>query len=128
MAASLADQVLDNGLTYLHTNTTHVTILSSATEPTTYAQASATFLLAYKSWGANNAVGASGAGSPNGRQVATTAITDGTVTTTGTANWWGLCDETNSILLAHGSLSASQVVTAGNTFSLASFNIRIPNQ
>jgi len=32
------------------------------------------------------------------------------------------------LAVANGSLAASQAVTAGNTFTLASFNIRLPNQ
>jgi hypothetical protein len=66
--------------------------------------------------------------SPNGRLITSAAITDGTVTTSGTAAWWAATDETNSRLLAHGSLSATQVVTAGNTFTLGSFTIRLPTQ
>lgn len=126
MVASLADQVLDSGLTILHSLATHMIICS--TEPTTYAQAQATYLLGFKSWGVNNVFGSPAAGAPNGRKSSSVAITDGTITTSGTAAWWAVCDETNSVLQAHGSLSATQAVTSGNTFSLASFDIRIPNQ
>jgi len=126
MAASLEDRVLDFGLNVLDTEATHVNICN--TEPTTYAQATTTFLLGFKSFAAGGVFGAPAAGSPNGRKVSSTAITDGTITTSGTANWWAITDNTNSRFLAHGSLAAAQVVTSGNTFTLASFDIRIPNQ
>lgn len=124
MAASLEDTVLDNGLSVLDTLTSHIFICSS--EPTTYALASTTHLLGLKSWGAGNAFGSPAAGSPNGRKVTSVAITDGTITTTGTASWWAACGTAS--LHAHGTLSAAQVVTSGNTFTLGAFDIRIPNQ
>jgi hypothetical protein len=52
------------------------------------------------------------------------AITDGTITTSGTASWWAACGTAS--LHAHGRLSSAQVVTATNTFVLSSFDIRIP--
>lgn len=124
MAASLEDRVLDFGLNELDTLSTQIFICSS--EPTTLAQATATFLLGFKSFAAGSLFGAPAAGAPNGRKVSSVAITDGTITTSGTANWWAVIAATS--LHAHGSLSASQVVTAGNSFTLASFDIRIPNQ
>ena len=54
--------------------------------------------------------------------------TDGAVTASGNAAKWAVVDSVNSRLLANGSLSVSQPVTSGNTFTLAAFNIRIPNQ
>jgi hypothetical protein len=54
------------------------------------------------------------------------AITDGIVTATGTATHWAITDTANSRLLATGSLSASQVVTNGNMFTLGAFDIGIP--
>jgi hypothetical protein len=126
MAASLEDRVLDLGLNVLDAEATHVTVCN--TEPTTYAQATTTFLLGFKSFAAGSVFGAPAAGSPNGRKVSSVAITDGTITTSGTANWWAISDNTNSRFLAHGSLAAAQVVTSGNTFTLATFDIRIPNQ
>lgn len=124
--ALLADRVLDNGLTILDTETSHIYICSQ--EPTTYTEATSTYALGNKNFGAGSAFGAPAAGSPNGRKVSSTAITDGSVTATGTASHWAATDNTNSRLNATNSLSASQAVTSGNTFSLPSFDIRIPNQ
>lgn len=126
MAASLEDRVLDLGLNVLDTESTHVNICS--TEPTTYTQATTTYLLGFKSFGAGAVFGAPAAGSPNGRKVSSVAVTDGTITTSGTAAWWAITDNANSRFHGHGSLSATQVVSSGNTFTLASFDIRIPNQ
>ena len=127
---SIEDYIVQNGITHLHSDVTYIRI--TANEPTTYALATtgsgSSQMLGFKSWGANNAIGADASGSPSGRVVASTAITDGTIVTTGTAGWWAATDEVSSRLLAHGSLSATQAVTAGNSFSLGSFTIRIPAQ
>jgi len=130
MAAQLETISIDAGLTGLHTNVTHITVC--AAEPTTYALATlgsgstTGALLGYNSFGAGSAFGAPGTSSTSLRAVSSAAVTAGTITTSGTAAWWAAVDETGSNLYAHGSLSATQVVTAGNTFSLASFNISIP--
>ena len=84
MAASLEDRVLDLGLNVLDTETSSISVCSS--EPTTIAIAATSGLLGYKGWGAGNAFGAPAAGSPNGRKVTSVAITDGTITTSGTAS------------------------------------------
>lgn len=119
--ASLNDRVYDNGLTVLDTEASHLYICSQ--EPTTYAQASSTYALGVK---ATPTVGAPGARTPNGRKVTVSAITDGTVSATGTATHYALVDSTNSRLLATAALSSSQAVTSGNTFTLTSFDIGIP--
>jgi hypothetical protein len=124
MVAALENPVLDFGLNQLSTLASYLSICS--TEPTTIAIAATSGLLGYKSWGVGGVFGAPAAGSPNGRQVSSNSITDGTITTSGTASWWAVYAA--GTLYAHGTLSAAQVVTAGNTFTLTSFNIRIPNQ
>lgn len=126
MTASVADRVLDNGLTVLDTEADKITLCSA--EPTTYTEANSTYALGAKTFSTGGAFGAPAAGSPNGRKVSSTAITDGTISGTGTATKWAVVDTANSRLLADGDLSASQVVTSGNTFALASFDIRIPGQ
>jgi len=125
MPAMLEDVVLDSGLATLDTLTSHIFICSS--EPTTYAQASTTYLLGQKSWGAGNAFGSPAAGtSPTGRKVTSVAVTDGTITTSGTASWWAACGTAS--LHSHGTLSTPQVVTSGNTFTLGAFEIKVANQ
>jgi hypothetical protein len=122
MVASLEDRVLDFGLNVLDTESAFISICSS--EPTTLAVAATSGLLGFKSWGAGAAFASPSAGAPNGRQVASIAVSDGTITTSGTASWWAAYAA--GTLHAHGTLSGAQVVTAGNTFTLASFTIRIP--
>ena len=118
----LNDRVFDNGLTVLDTEATHLYICSQ--EPTTYTEASATYDLGVK---ATPTVGAPADRSGGGREVTISAITDGSITDTGTATHWALTDNTNSRLLATNALSASQAVTSGNTFTLASFKVGIPD-
>jgi hypothetical protein len=119
--ASLADYVLDNGLTKLDTEANKILITSA--EATTYTQANATYALGNST---SLSIGAPAARSGGGRQVTIAAITDGAVTATGTATHYAIVDTASSRLLATGSLSASQAVTSGNTFTLSSAVIGIP--
>jgi hypothetical protein len=119
--ASLADRVFDNGLTVLDTEANKILITSA--EATTYTQANATYALGNST---SLSIGAPAARSGGGRQVTIAAITDGSVTATGTATHYAIVDTSNSRLLATGSLSASQAVTSGNTFTLSSATIGIP--
>ena len=120
--ATLNDRVFDNGLTVLDTEANAVHITSQ--EATSYADATSTSTLGNStalSIGApQNRVG-------GGREVVVAAITDGSVTGTGTATHYALVDTTNSRLLVTGSLTASQALTTGNTFTLGSFTVGIPD-
>ena len=119
--AFIADRVLDLGLNILSTEANRLDICSS--EPATYAAATTTASLGNKT---SLSVGAPAARTPDGRRVTVAQITDGSVTGTNTATHWAIVDTANSRLLATGSLSASQAVTDGNTFTLAAFDIGIP--
>ncbi len=123
MVAALENQVLDGGLNVLDLQTQLISVCS--TEPTTIGIAATTGLLGYKDFGsAGAAFTAPATTTPAGRQVASVAISDGTITTAGTASWWAAYAA--GTLHAHGTLSGAQVVTNGNTFTLASFTIKIP--
>lgn len=119
--AYLNDRVLDYGLNELSANGKRLDICSAL--PETYAEATSTYTLGNK---ANISIGAPATRVPSGRKITVSQITDGSVTGTGTAAAWAITDTTNSRLLAAGSLSASQSVTSGNTFTLAAFDIGIP--
>ena len=124
----LGDRVLDNGLTVLDTEANRLDICH--TLPTTFTEATVTYTVGNKT---SLSIGAPAAASPNGRKVTVAQITDGSVTATSTgtgddAQYWAITDTVNSRLLAAGSLSSAQMVTAGNTFTLAAFDIAIPNQ
>lgn len=118
----IADYVLDAALAKLDTEANRLDICSQ--EPTTYAEATSTYTLGNKT---SLSVGAPADRSPSGRKVTVAAITDGSVTGTGTASHWAIVDTGNSRLLATGALSSSQAVTNGNTFTLGAFDIGIPD-
>lgn len=125
------DRVLDLGLNVLDSEATHIYIC--AAEPTTYAAAiganngTTQFGLGNKNFGAGAVFGAPADRTPNGRKVTSAAVTDGSVTTTGTASHYAVVDSANSRLLATGALASSQAVTSGNTFTLAAFDVGIPD-
>lgn len=120
--ATLNDRVFDNGLTVLDTEANRIDICSQ--EPTTYAAATSTYTLGNST---SLSIGAPQDRSGGGREVVVAAITDGSVTGTGTATHYAIVDTINSRLLATGSLTASQSVTSGNTFTLSSVAIGIPD-
>lgn len=113
------DEVFDQGLDYADTNGTRIDICSQA--PTSYAEATSTYTLGNKT-GLNT--GATQNGATDGRRVIVPAITDGTVTGSGTASHWALTDG-SAVLIAWGTLSSSQSVTSGNTFTLDAISITI---
>jgi hypothetical protein len=124
--AYLNDRVLDAALAVLDTECDRFDICTQ--EPTTYTEATSTYSKGNKDHGAaGTAFGSPADRSPNGRKVASTAVTDGSVTGTGTVTHWSAVDVGNTRLLATGALSASQAVTSGNTFTLPSFDIGIPD-
>lgn len=120
--ASLNDRVFDNGLTILDTeaNAVHVT----SQEATTYAEAITTYTLGNST---SLSIGAPADRSGGGRKVTVAAISDGSITGTGTVTHYALVDTTNTRLLATAALTASQSVTTGNTFTLATFDVGIPD-
>lgn len=120
--ATLGDRVFDNGLTVLDTEANKILITSA--EATTYTEANATYALGNST---SLSIGAPADRSGGGRQVTIAAITDGSVTVSGTATHYAIVDTVNSRLLATGSLTASQSVTSGNTFTLTSTTIGIPD-
>ena len=119
--ATLNDRVFDNGLTVLDTEANRIDITSA--EATSFANVSAVTLGNSTSL----SIGAPQDRSGGGREVVVAAITDGSVTGTGTATHYAIVDTVNSRLLATGSLTASQSVTSGNTFTLSSVAIGIPD-
>lgn len=119
--AYLNDEILDQGLDYLDTNGVRLDICSQ--EPTTYAEATSTYTLGNKT---SLNTGATQDGDASGRKVTVPAITDGSVTSTGTASHFAVTDG-SSVLLVTQALSSSQGVTSGNTFSLTAFDVEIPD-
>ena len=94
-------------------------------EPATYTEATSTYSL-------GNKTGITYTGpadrAPNGRKTTVDAISGGSVTGTGTASHWAISKPTaTTALYAAKTLAASQAVTSGNTFSLAAFDIGVPD-
>jgi hypothetical protein len=113
------DNILDSGLSLLDTAGTVLHICSS--EPTTFAGTTTASL-------GNSTINipAPAARTPNGRKVVVPAVTGASVTASGTATHYAITDPTGSRLLVANTLSASQAVTTGNTWSTASFDVGIP--
>lgn len=120
--ATLNDRVFDNGLTVLDTEANKITITSQ--EATTYTEGNATYALGNST---SISISAPADRTGGGRKVTVSAITGGSVTVTGAATHYAILDTVNSRLLATGSLTASQAVTSGNTFTLSTFDIGIPD-
>ncbi len=120
--ASINDRVLDNGLTILDTEANRVDITSQ--ESTTFAEATTTHTLGNTT---SITISAPADRTGGGRKVTLSAISGASVTGTGTATHYAITDTTNSRLLVTGSLTASQSVTSGNTFSLEALDIGIPD-
>jgi hypothetical protein len=120
--AFLNDRVFDNGLTVLDTeaNAIHVT----SQEAADYTEATSTYTLGNST---SLSIGAPADRTGGGRKVAVAPITDGSITGTGTVTHYAIVDTVNSRLLATAALTASQSVTNGNTFTLATFDIGIPD-
>ncbi len=120
--ATLGDRVFDNGLTVLDTEANKITVTSQ--EASTFAEANATYALGNST---SLSINAPANRTGGGRKVTVAAITDGSITATGTATHYAIIDTSNSRLLATAALTASQSVTNGNTFTLATFDIGIPD-
>lgn len=120
--ATLNDRVFDNGLTVLDTEADEIHITSQ--EATSYTDATSTSSLGKST---SLSIGAPQDSSGGGREVVVAAITDGSVTGTGTATHYAIVDTVNSRLLATGLLTASQSVASGNAFTLSSVAIGIPD-
>lgn len=103
-----------------HIETLHI----CSAEPGTYTEATDTYDLGNKASPTSQAIADRTGG---GREFEVDAISDGSVTATGTAANWALVDDTSTKLLAAGALSSSQGVTSGNTFTLTAFTIGVPD-
>ena len=123
--SSLGDTVLDSGLDELNTTTGAANELHICyDEPTTYAEAITTYTIGNDD--GNLAITGPADRGGGGREVTMTALSGGTVTGTGTVEWYAIVDTVGTDLLAVGPVTP-QGVTSGNTFSLTSVTIGIPD-
>ena len=124
MADFIGDRVFDNGLTVLDTEADKLYITSA--QAATLAEATTTYALGNKTLAAGD-ISAPSDRTGGGRKVTVSALSGGSVTATGTATHYAIIDSVNSRLLAAGDLGASQAVTSGNTFSVTTIDIGIPD-
>lgn len=120
--AYLNDRVFDFGLSILDTEANAVYVTSA--EAADYTEATSTYALGNST---SLAIDSPTNRTGGGRKVTVQAISDGSITGTGTVTHYALVDTVNSRLLATAALTAVQSVTNGNTFTLASFDIGIPD-
>lgn len=121
--AFMTDNAYDALLNYVRDNGGTLHICSQ--QPTNYTEATSTYSLGSK---ASPTIGAPQNAAGSGREVVVSAITDGSVTATGTASHWAIVkDSATTELLVSDALASSQVVTNGNPFTLPSFAIRVPD-
>jgi hypothetical protein len=120
MTFFLNPRVLDDGLGRFTAEATRLDICSS--RPTSYGGMIALSL--------GNKTGLTfpspSAATPNGRRIVVPAITDGTVTASGTATHYAISDPVNQRLLAAHTMDVAKVVASGGVFTLASFSVRLP--
>lgn len=123
--SSIGDVVFDEGLDQLNTTTGVANALHiCSAEPTTYVEAITTYTLGNDD--GNLAITGPADKGGGGREVTMTALAGGAVTGTGTVIFYAIVDTVGTALLAVGPVT-SQAVTSGNTFSLTSVTIGIPD-
>jgi hypothetical protein len=118
MASNVHDDVLDAALNEIKDNATVLHICSSL--PANYGDVAGVTL------GNKTPPAFTGpADHTSGRKITVTAITDGSVTATGTASHYAIVDGTR--LLCAQALGSTQAVTSGNTFTLGATIIALPD-
>lgn len=110
----LSDTVLDAALQYIKDNVTKIVMCSQ--EPTTYAEANATYALAPVTVTDTDFTIANGA--TDGRKVTVAQKTGQTVTANGTITHAAWLDVTNSALLAVTKLAVNRAVTTADTITM----------
>lgn len=118
--AFINDEVFDQGLDYADTFASAQLDIVSTDPGGTYATVAANLLGTKTGY----SIGVTQDGATDGRRVIGAAITDGSVSGTGTATHWAITNGVDTVL-ASGALSASQSVTSGNTFTLDAISITI---
>jgi len=120
--ATLSNRVYDNGLSVLDTEANRLDLCSA--EPTTYTEATSTNTLGSTT---SISISAPEDGDTSGRKVTLAAVAGASITASGTATHIAITDTVNSRLLLTVDITPSQAVVSGNTFSLTSVDIEIPD-
>lgn len=120
MGKTVHDDVLDGALNVIKNNCTRMTLCSQ--QPTSYAEANATYALADVTMESSDFT--LGNGDTSGRKLTVAAQTGVPVDTNGTSTHVALLDAANSKLL-YVTTHASQALTSGNTANIGAFDIEI---
>jgi len=120
--ATIADYVLDAALAKLINEADRLDITSQ--EATNYTQATNTYSLGNTT---SVVFGAATDGDTSGRKSTCGAISDGSVTASGDATHFAISDVSAARLLVTGTLTTQQSVVSGNTFTVAAFDVEIPD-
>ena len=122
--AYINDDVLDAACDYIGDNTENLYITDDTAAPDTFTKASDTYKCGVK---ASPGFTGPANGDVSGRKITCDAISDGTISSTATAKYFALTDDSDSMLLLYEELDSTQSVTSGNTFSLTAFDIEFPD-
>ena len=117
MAKSIHNDVLDAALEYIESTGDEINVCSA--QPTTYAEAHTTYMLAQHTM--TSADYTVGDGDSSGRKVAVAQQADITITNSGTATHVAITDTGESKLLLVTTCT-SQALTSGNTVTVPSFD------
>lgn len=120
--ATISDYVLDAALAKLIGEADRIDITSQ--EATTYTEATSTYTLGNST---SVSFGAATDGDTSGRKSTCAAISDGSVTASGNATHFAISDVSATRLLVTGTLTTQQSVVSGNTFTVAAFDVEIPD-
>jgi hypothetical protein len=120
MAKTLDDSVIDGSLNIVKNGATQMCLCS--TQPTTYTEATATYMLVLKTGLTSGSFTGPVNGDASGRKLTKTAESGVSVTNTGNAQFIALCS--GSVLLLVDTITA-QVVTSGNTCNIAAYKYEI---
>lgn len=120
MGKSILDAFLDAALNYLKTNagTLHV----CSTEPTTYAEAHVTYMLAEVTIDSDDFTGPAN-GDASGRKITVNEQADITVTNSGDAEHVAITNGSDALILV--TTCTSQYLTAANTVTVPAFDDEI---
>jgi len=122
--AAMHDRIFQDGLNIVDTEVTHLRLLSASRDDLNFSAVTGV-TLGTKTTPA--VIAATDRGAGGGMKITISAITDGTVSGTGTATHFALTDDNESDVLVAGAISAPQVVTSGNIFTLTEFTVGIPD-
>ena len=120
MAKWQNDLMLDAALDYIKNNTTQLCVCSA--QPTTYAEATATYKLALKTGLTSGSFTGPANGDTSGRKVTINQQATIAVDSSGTATHVALCSGT---ALLYITTVTSQGLTAGNTVTVPAWDIEI---